>query len=107
MLKMVTHLKPRPKPRNIYRLQSTLNLLLDQLKLIIANNNLHAGKISLKQQTKVAEIAIHFDDLSPAILTLLGEQLDNFPIEITSITLNNPGKKHLISGVIQLNLWGN
>ena len=63
------------------------------------------GNTSQTGATKYTALTINFSDFSPTILDLVGKILGKFPIQVASMTIKM--QNNLLSGNIQLNVWGN
>lgn len=95
----------RSIPRLIYNSTQLLPLVIDQLSSVITRESITTGSTSQTGATKYTAATINFTDFSPTILDLVGKILGKFPIQVVSITIKM--QNNLLSGNIQLNVWGN
>lgn len=98
------HLPQRAAPAVIYALDQVLIRLIDQLNVVLPKHTLSLGPSQSKQGVKERALLLSVSDISPAVLDLIGGQLQNFPVELVSVDLDLT--QGLASGTIKLNVWG-
>lgn len=94
----------RPQPDTIYTLQPVVASLIDQLDRVFPDQVVNISDIKQFGLTKSRTLTINLANVSPDVLVLIGKTLGNLPLSITAINVNlHTG---LISGSIQLSVWG-
>jgi len=104
-LKIKTAAMDRPVQQYIYSLSQVTPLVMDHLSLVITRESIVTGSIAQSGAVKNAALTLNFSNFSTAIMDLVGRVLDRFPIELVSIVTKM--QDNLLSGNIQLNVWGN
>jgi len=95
----------RQIPKLIYSMAQLLPLVIDQLSSAVTRESINSGNISQSGATKYANLSINFDSFAPSILDLIGKILNKFPVQLTALTIRM--QNNLLSGNLQLNVWGN
>ena len=98
-------LKNRIRPLFIYNLNKTLAKFIGRLATVVDRGDIAVGGTTVEGGIKSASVTINFHDLSPGILSLISRIMEGFPIELSTISINV--KDNLLSGNIQLAIWGN
>jgi hypothetical protein len=94
----------RPKTKEIYPIKNILPLLMDEMDLLLKGKSISLGEITDSGKYKVASLTVNFDKVYPTILSLVGEELNKFPVSISNISANVDGG--LCSGTITLKVLG-
>lgn len=97
-------LRSRGEPSQIYQLKDTSALLYDELSRILP-----AGDVSMGQATSLGPygsqtLSLTMQDIGETELNLIAQSLDNFPVQLNSLSLNIANGA--ISGNIQLTVYG-
>jgi hypothetical protein len=105
-LTLDSSLAKRSSPTYIYNIQQIISLTLDRLKEILPDQNVTIGSIAQSVGYKTVPVTISFTNTSPDVLVLIGRQLVNLPVSVSSITISIQ-QAGLLSGTIQLTALGN
>lgn len=95
----------RQKPQYIYPITQVLANFVDNLKSIYPGNHIKLGPIMSKQVYSEASFSIDFSEVSPFVLSLIGEQLADLPcvLQSMSVTVSNGN----LSGTMMVQALGN
>jgi hypothetical protein len=105
-LTVSSNLPKRPQPIYIYDTQQVISLIIDRLRNVLPErSNVNISEISQSIGYKSAEVAISFNNISPEVLVLIGRELANLPVSLSSTTINIQ-QGGLLSGAIQLTALG-
>lgn len=78
----------RPIPNKIYPLKEVIGLFIDQLALVNPGNQISLGNFSHKQVFSEVMLTIKIENVSPLVLSLVGQQLKGFPFAIQSMSFD-------------------
>lgn len=92
-------------PRKIYNLNDVMGKFIDNLAAVYPGNRLQMGSITNKGLYKTISFVITLDNISPAMLVLIGAQFKNLPFVMKQVLLTM--KENSISGSITINALGN
>ncbi|MGB6976787.1 MAG: hypothetical protein WBE18_04960 [Gammaproteobacteria bacterium] len=100
-----SNLAKRSQPTYIYDVQQVTSLILDRLKNILPDRNVTIGNVTPNVGYKTVPVTIAFTGISPDVLVLIGRQLANLPVTLSSITIGIQ-QAGLLNGTIQLTALG-
>lgn len=100
-----SNLNNRLSPNTISPLDGIVSTLIDSMSYVLPGNNLQVGQPINKGYYSEREIKISFDNVTIAILDLIGQQFKDLPLVLTnvSITMSNG----MASGIITVRALGN
>jgi len=94
----------RSAPTDVADQQKSLSLIVDKMNELLPGNTVSIRQTTRKIDTKETGIGVNFNNISPEIFALIGRELAEQPVTLTSIQANiNQG---LMSGTIQLKVLG-
>jgi len=96
----------RVPPNSIYDLKAVVSNLIDRLSYVLPGNALSIGNLTHKGKYNEVVLVITFTEITPTILSLIGDQLNSLPLELTSATVSMTPTYNL-SGTINLKALGN
>ncbi|OGT36834.1 MAG: hypothetical protein A3F11_08610 [Gammaproteobacteria bacterium RIFCSPHIGHO2_12_FULL_37_14] len=103
-VKITFPLANRPRPQRIYSLNDVMSRFIDNLASIYPGNRLQMGTITNKGVYKDLIFTITLDNLSPAMLALIGTRFTDLPFVMKQMNLSiNNGS---ISGSITMEALG-
>lgn len=76
--------KTRPAPTGITNLDRAVSIIIDNISSIIPGNNVDVGALNNKGQFSIRTINVKFSNISPTTLDLIGQQLKNLPLVLSS-----------------------
>jgi hypothetical protein len=104
-LTLNSNLAKRSPPTYIYDMQQIIALILDRLRNVLPDRSVNMGSILPNIGYKSVSATITFNNVSPDVLMLIGRQLANLPVALSSITISIQ-QTGLLSGAIQLTALG-
>jgi hypothetical protein len=104
-LQIATNTINRLPPKYIYNIDQTLAKLLKNIGIIIAKEDISIAQINTDGTVKSVILTLKFHDLSPTLLDLISKIFIDYPLQLNKITIDM--QNHLLSGSINLTLWGN
>lgn len=84
--------------------QQVVTELIDQLDQLLATQSVTVKDPVFMGKAKRIVFTVHFNNISPAIIILIANELANYPVALDDIDLSI--SNHLLSGSIQLSAWG-
>jgi hypothetical protein len=104
-LTMTSNLQNRDLPTTIYPLRQVLYTVIDRIDQVLAIPSVTLGTQTFTPGYQAAPITVQFSDISPSVLTLIGRQVADLPIQLNTaqITISHG----LLSGSLQLTILGN
>ncbi len=103
-LKLRSTLPHRQVPGQLNNLQIMLDELMDRMRKILADDAIHVLSTQSHGTLQETRLMIHLDALSPDVLDLVGQELNDLPVSLSSVDLHF--KQELIDGKIYLSVWG-
>ena len=105
ILTMTSNLQNRATPTTIYPLRQVLYSVVDNIDQVLAAPSVTLGTATPTAAYQSLPITVQFTSIAPDVLSLIGRQLANLPIQFNSaqITFN----QGLLSGTLQLTILGN
>jgi hypothetical protein len=103
-LTLESHVKKRDLPKEYPNMQSAVDTFVMRMKQVLADGAIHVDsshQSGLLQETK---FTLDLKELSPDLLDLVGQELEDLPLSLSSIDLRL--QDGLIDGKIQLSVWG-
>lgn len=94
----------RQPPKYIYRLNFAKEKLIKKIAPVITKNQIIVGATTNEGNIFSMKMTINFNEISPTILSLIGNLLAGYPLQLLSISID--AKDNLLTGNIQLILWG-
>ncbi len=104
-LYMNSYLKNRASPTVVYSNPDMVKAVLDRLRHILPKQSVNLGNTQPRGSAQETQITIQLNQASGQLLLLLGEELEGLPISLS--TLSFAMHNGLLSGSIQLSVWGN
>lgn len=104
-LTMTSNLQNRDIPTTIYPFRQVLYTAIDRIDQVLTVPSVTLGAQTSTPSYQSMPITVQFTDISPSVLTLIGRQLSNLPIQLNSaqVTIS----QGLLSGSLQLTILGN
>ena len=95
----------RSRPDKIYPIDQLISFLDDHLNQLVTDDGFTVSDSENHGEAQEVKINLNINGLSASLLGLLGQTLENLPIRIDKIELNQ-GNENLLTGTIQLSVWG-
>jgi hypothetical protein len=106
LLNTPLELSNRPMPMKIYRLQKVLTVIIDKLAKVLPGNSIGISAFNNKDVFTTVQMTINFNSISPAILELIGKQLEGLPLVLNNVSLTLTDENGL-NGSIMFDVLGN
>lgn len=103
-LTLESHLKKRDLHKHYPDMQSAVDTFVERMRQVLTATAVHVGasqQYGLMQETR---FTLDLNKLSPDLLDLIGQELEDLPLSLSSIDLRL--QDGLIDGKIQLSVWG-
>lgn len=97
-------LENRANPRQIYQLKDTASLLYDDLTRLLPSGSVNLGSMTSEGPYGTMSLEIGLQDVGETQLNLLAQSLENFPVQIDSLSFNI--EHGAISGTMKLTVYG-
>lgn len=103
-LTLESHLKKRALPKTYPNMQLAVETFMQRMKHVLATGAVHIDSSGPHGDMQETKFTLDIQELSPDLLDLVGQELGDLPLSLSSIDLRL--KDGLIDGKIQLSLWG-
>lgn len=103
-LQSTSSLSIRQLPDQYAPFQISMDTLVQRLSQVLPNQAVVVGNIAQLGSLQQAEITLNLNDISPDVFNLIGEELKTLSLSL--ILMDLQVKEGLISGKLQLSLWG-
>ena len=103
-LRQASHAPVRKTKKTIMQTKQILALMMDQLDQLLTSKAVKYENSYSHSGSKEARISIQFKDLSPEMLSMIGEEFDDLPVKLSAV--NAEMKQGVLKGSIQLSVWG-
>jgi hypothetical protein len=98
---MALELKNRMKPKKIYPLEDISAAVLDRVSVVYPGNHVKLNEFTQKGVYSTVKITITLEEVTPLVLSLIGQQLRHLPLVLTAISITGVRNGQL-SGLIIL-----
>lgn len=104
-LSLPSRLNNRTVPHTISRLQQVLDVIIDRIDKVLPQHSISLGNAANVGTYQTMGITIQFNGIAPSVLTLIGRQFAQLPVQLNTAQVNiNNG---ILSGTAQLTVLGN
>lgn len=102
-LQLRSSLLSRQLPAHYAIFQTEMDVLIRRLSPVLPGNAIAVGDIQQVGLLQKVDVTLNLSDVSPDVFNLIGQELNALPV---SISMDLQLKDGLISGKLQLSLWG-
>jgi hypothetical protein len=103
-LTLESHLKKRSLPQKYPNMQMAAETFMARMKQVLTTGAVHVDSSGQHGGMQVTKFTLDLTELSPDLLDLIGQELEDLPLSLSSVDLRL--QNGLIDGKIQLSLWG-
>jgi len=103
-LKIPSVVANRNPPTSINSMAEVLATIIDRISYVMPGNHVKMSNTEDRSTYGEAKVAIDFNNISPGMLLLIGDQLKNLPLVVNKINLNMANG--FLTGTIDLKLLG-
>jgi hypothetical protein len=98
-------LNHRALPDKIASAEDTVAVVMDRMARVLPKKSVVVDQTITNQVFKQVEVTISFNNVSPEVLQLIGSNLDDLPVNVSSISVTV--KDGLLSGYFKISVVGN
>ncbi len=103
-LTLESHLQKRRLPGRYPAMQLVVGTLMTRIEHVLKVDAIHVDSTHQRGTMQETKFTLNLKQLSPDLLDLVGQELEDLPLSLSSIDLQL--KDGLIDGTVQLSVWG-
>jgi hypothetical protein len=97
----------RESPVTINSLQGVIATIIDRMSYVISGNSVSLSGVTDKKVYVQTSLNLAFSDVSPMVVDLIGQYIQNLPLVLNKFTINIDPDTGQLSGTITLEALGN